>query len=92
MVAYNRDDIADADTLIEAWIERNPIKRSKGDSRIKEYCISVWALVGHLKGVGWSVESAARDYRIPVDAVRAAVAYYDRYTDVIEDRLEANEV
>jgi uncharacterized protein (DUF433 family) len=89
MVAYNRDDIADADALIETWIDRYG---RKGDARIKGTGVHVWALIGYLQGAqeNWDIERAARDYQLPVEAVRAAVAYYDRYAMFIEDVLEAN--
>jgi len=52
--------------------------------------VSVWALVGYLEAVHGDVSRVADDYRLPLEAVEAAVTYYRQYKQLIDDRLEAN--
>lgn len=90
MVAQDRDEAAETDALIEAWIEPNPYRSGAADVRLKEYGVSVWAIVGYLQGVGGDAERVARAYDVPVAAVRAAQAYYARHSAVIDARMAAN--
>ena len=66
----------DQDELIPTYIEANPYRPGAEDVRLRVYGIPVWALIGHLHGIAWDFPRTARDYRIPVEAVHAAVAYY----------------
>ena len=90
MVAQNRDETAEASALIKAWIEPDPYRSGAGDVRLREYGVHVWAIVGYLQGVDGDIEHVARAYDVPVDAVRAAQAYYARHTVIIDDRMAAN--
>jgi uncharacterized protein (DUF433 family) len=36
------------------------------------------------------VEQTAEEYQLPADAVRAAIAYYQRHVDVINARIVTN--
>ena len=90
MVAQGQDEAAEARSLIDAWIELDPHRPGAGDVRLREYGVHVWAIVGYLQGVDGDIEHVARAYDIPVDAVRAAQAYYDKYAAIIEDRMAAN--
>lgn len=76
--------------LIDKWIRTDPYKPGPADVRIADTGIHVWALIGYLPAVGNNVEQVARDYDLPVEAVRAAVAYHREHRDVIDGRLEAN--
>ncbi len=91
MVAQQRDETDEASALIEKWIERDPSHPQIGDARLKEYGVHVWAIIGYLQGARGDMEHVADDFDVPVDAVRAAQAYYDRYAAFIEDRMAANE-
>ena len=46
--------------------------------------------MGYLEAVHDDVARAAHDYRLPQEAVEAALAYYRRYKTFIDARLEAN--
>ncbi len=76
--------------LIARWIEPHPWKRSVADARLKDYKIAVWALIGGLRMRGGDIAQAAEDYRIPREAMEAALAYYQQHRAVIDDRLVAN--
>ena len=90
MVAQGRDETTEASALIDAWIELDPRRRGAANVRIREYCVHVWALIGHMPSETWDAEEVAHAYDIPVDAARAAHAYYARHATVIEARIDAN--
>ena len=76
--------------LIDKYIEPNPYRPGAAEARVVEYAVPVWALVGHLEAVHDDVAQVAHDYRLPREAVEAALAYYRRYKTLIDARLEAN--
>ena len=78
------------DQLIASYIESNPHRPGLEDVRLREFGVPVWALIGHLHGVRWDISRTARDYRVPVEAVNAAVAYYKKHKLLIEARIDAN--
>lgn len=78
--------------LIARWIEPHPWKGSAAEARLKESGISVWAIIGQLWAEGRDALRVAEDYEIPLEAVEAALAYYDQHRAVIDDRLAANEL
>jgi uncharacterized protein (DUF433 family) len=55
------------------------------------YGVSVWALIGYLRGAHASVEQVAHDYDLPVEAVEAANAYYRRHKRLIDSRIAVND-
>ncbi len=76
--------------LIEQYIERLP-GEGIGDARIRDYGVDVWALVMYYQhAVDEDVDSVARDYHIPREAVAAALAYYRQHPDVIDGRIRTN--
>lgn len=76
--------------LIERWIEPNPHRPGRDEARLRDYGVSIWALVGYWEAVGRDLARVAHDYRLPEEAVRAALAYYRRSRAVIDARIEAN--
>jgi uncharacterized protein (DUF433 family) len=53
---------------------------------------AVWAIVGYWRdAVGGDEEQVAADYAVPVEAVRATLAYYRRHREAIDARLAAND-
>lgn len=62
--------------------------------------IAVWAIVGHMKAVTGLTElaevsdevvaSVATDYDVSIDAVKAALLYYQEHRAVIDGFLEEN--
>ena len=90
MAVRGRDEAAEASALIDAWIEPDPYRAGEANARIREYGVHVWALIGHLWGMGGDVDQVAQDYDVPVDAVRAARAFYARHSTIIDARIAAN--
>ena len=78
------------DTIITRYIEQNPHYASLDAARVKEYGVSVWALIAHLRAVGGDVARVAADYALPCEAVEAAIAYYRRHKNLIDARIAAN--
>ena len=84
--------IQERQDLVTKWIRPHPRRRGVEEARLVKPQISVWALVGHLRTVGWDVNRTAEAYRIPPEAVEAALAYYEQHRTEIDARLAANAV
>ncbi|MGH2585195.1 MAG: hypothetical protein ACRDJE_09795 [Dehalococcoidia bacterium] len=76
--------------LIAKHIEPNPNKPGADEVRIKGYLTPVWALIGDYRGQGGDIGAVARGYRVPVEVVEAALAYYRKHREIIDNRLAAN--
>jgi len=84
-------DDARREELIKRYIELNPNKPGRAEARIANALVPVWALVSYLPAVNGDLEQVAEDYEIPIEAVEAALAFYDRHRAIIDDRIRANE-
>ncbi len=78
-----------SDALVAAYIEQNPNRFGTDEARLKGYGVAVWAIIGYWKGAGDLTETT-EGYDVPIEAVEAALAYYDRHGDIIDARLDAN--
>jgi len=76
--------------LIDRWIEPNPHKRQADEAWLVDFATPVWALVGYLTAVNGDADQVAIDYRVPREAVDAALAYYRRHQAIIDARIAAN--
>jgi uncharacterized protein (DUF433 family) len=77
------------DELIERYIELNPRRPGRDRAQIRGAGVEVWALVAWYRdSASKNVEEIATAYDIPVDAVRAALAYYAREKNLIDAWLE----
>ncbi len=79
-----------AEDLIAKYIEENPYYPGPADVRLRNACVPVWALILYWKAAERDSARVAADYAVPLEAVEAAVAYYQQNTAVIEARLAAN--
>lgn len=61
------------------------------DARLKASGVQVWAIIGYLKAAQGDEEWVAGGYDIPVEAVRAARAYYKKHKAAIDARLAMND-
>lgn len=75
---------------IAHWIKPNPYKPGKGEVRIRDTGVPVWALIGYLPAVADDPAQVARDYELPLEAVQAAIAYYQKHRAAIDARLDQN--
>jgi uncharacterized protein (DUF433 family) len=76
--------------LIARYIEPDPWHPGPADVQVRGYGVPVWALVGHLPAVDHNPEQLARAYDLPLEAVEAALAYYEANRALIDGRLAAN--
>lgn len=78
--------------LIERYIDPHwdCYPGGRGDARLKDYGVPVWALVGQLRAIGGDLEQLAADYELPLEAASAALAYYRRNKKYIDARLLLN--
>ncbi len=90
MVARREDQSLPEDELIEKWIEPNPFRPGPARARLREYGVSVWALIGYLQGLDGDPIRVAEEFDIPPEAVHAALAYYRRHQAAIDSRIAAN--
>ena len=77
---------------VTKWICPHPRRRGVEEARLVAPQIAVWALIGHLRTVDWEIARTAAAYRIPVEAVEAALLYYRQHQAAIDARLAANVV
>jgi uncharacterized protein (DUF433 family) len=80
----------DTAALIARYIEPNPDRPGVDDARLVAYGVPVWALIGHYDAIGRDAAVVARGYRVRLEAVQAALAYYERHKAVIDARIAAN--
>lgn len=78
---------ADADKLIQCYIEPNPHKPGAAEARLRKSGVSVWAIVDYWYGVNFDKTQTAQDYDLPAEAVDAALAYYKKHKALIDARL-----
>jgi len=71
---------------IDRYIEHDP-QRPWEDALMRENAVPVWAIVGYVLGTDGDCVKTANDYEIPVEAVDAALAYYQRHRTAIDARL-----
>lgn len=77
--------------LIDRYIAPARSGRGPEEATLSDSGTAVWALIGYWEGAGGDEKQVAVDYELPVDAVRAALAYYRRHAAVINARLAAND-
>ena len=76
--------------LIKRYIGPDLLKGGKGNARLKDYGVHVWALIGHMPPTATSAAQVAEDYSLPVEAVEAAYAFYEQNRCAIDARLAEN--
>lgn len=75
------------DQLIAKYIEPDDGFSTADRAWIAESSFHVRTIVRELKHNGWDIEATATEYNLPVEAVRAAVAFYERNRDVIDAKF-----
>ena len=74
------------DALIARYTEENPYKPGRANARLVDYGIAVCALIGALDAANRNIAEVATDYELPPEAINAAIAFYQRYKAIIDDR------
>lgn len=66
----------DQQKLIERYIDLDTDRYPGGraDARLRDYEVSVWALIGQLRAINGDAAQLARDFELPTEAVEAVLA------------------
>ena len=78
------------EAVMAQYLEPNPYRPGPADIRLRAYCVPVKPLVTYCEVAGRDTVRVATDYTIPLAAVEAALAYYERNRTVIDARIAAN--
>lgn len=78
------------DHLLADYIERPSSHPGIADARIAGSSVPVWAIIGYLRAADWDIQQTADDYGIAIDAVNAAIAFYELHQEAIDARISAN--
>jgi len=73
--------------MIERYIEQSPARPGANGARLRDYGVSVWALVAYYQAAGGDVDRVAADYELPREAVEAVLAYYRQHKASIDARI-----
>jgi len=89
-VATIRQQTPTSDERFSHYIEENPFKPGLANARLVESGMAIWAFAGALEAAENDATQMARDYELFPEQVEAAIAYYRRYKEIIDDRRTAN--
>ena len=73
--------------LIERYIEQDAARLGANGARLRDYGVSVWALIAYLQAAGGNIERVAADYHLPREAMEAALAYYRQHRAIVDGRI-----
>ena len=71
------------------WLEPKPYKEFTRQWGLKGRNMTVWNLVADVVVSGLTPEEVAKDYRLPEEAVREALDYYNANQEWIDAEVEA---
>lgn len=84
----------DDKSLIETYIEEDPERPGPSEARLVDSGVPVWAIIGTLRLSEGPMDhlalQVADEYDIPVEAVTAAIRYFEQHRIAILGRLAAN--
>lgn len=66
----------------EPWGPDNP-----GAARLRGSLVHVWALVGPVRGYNADIRRVAKEFDLPVKAVRAAMVYYNEHREEVDAEI-----
>lgn len=80
------------DRLIAKYLEPHTYRPGKAYWRVKNRGCAVWAIIGSYRRAEGPdlIERLAMSWGVPTDAIRAALAYYERHQSIIDTFIEAN--
>lgn len=77
------------DELIARYLEPNPYKPGKAHYRLVESGMSVWAFAGWLVAANGDLAFLAEDLELSPAQVDAALAFYERHKEIVDDHRGA---
>lgn len=84
---HTHDHEDDIDALVARHVELLSPFDTPDDARLVESGARVTVVITQLYLEYWDVDEVARAYDVPVEAVQAAIAYYERHKAVIDARM-----
>jgi uncharacterized protein (DUF433 family) len=84
---YDAEHPDPSDALIARHIDLGDGFPTPDDARLRATGVHVTTIIRQLDRDGGAIDRVARAYRVPPEAVRAAIAYYERHKDVIDARI-----
>jgi uncharacterized protein (DUF433 family) len=75
---------------IDRYIKLDSSRLTPDEAIVLPSEVKVWAVIGDLRTNDGDVSCTASGYDLPEEAVHAALAYYDRHRDMIDNRLDRN--
>jgi uncharacterized protein (DUF433 family) len=78
--------------LIQRHVRPDPNRPGADEVRLVDTGVRLWAIVGDYLAADGDIDQVVKDYGLAHEAVEAALFYYKRHKDVIDNRLAANAV
>ncbi len=78
--------------LIARYIAPDPHHPGIARYQLRESAISVWALVAYYETVEHDLQRVADDYDLPLEQVRAALAFYTEHAESIDAYLSSRRI
>lgn len=78
------------DELIARYLEPNPYKPGKAYYRLVESGMAMWVFAGRLEAANYDLAQVAWEYDISPAQIDAALAFYERYKEIVDDRRTSN--
>jgi hypothetical protein len=85
-----RTRVAVANKLIDRWVEPSPHKPGPAEAWVLPGCVSIWVVICQLEIEAGKAEVVAEDYELPLEAVQAAIAYYQSHKKAVDRRIARN--
>jgi uncharacterized protein (DUF433 family) len=73
--------------LIERYVESDPDQPGSNGARLRDHGVSIWALIAYYRAARGDIDRVAADYELPVEAVKAALAYYRKHKASTDARI-----
>jgi len=89
MLHHGTREPAEEHEMVERLILVDP--SNPAESHTLEGGVPIYALIGYARVVGGDVERVAGAYHLSLEAVRAALAYYERNRAAVDAFLAAND-
>lgn len=78
------------DELIARYLEPNPYKPGKANYRLVESGMAMWAFANVLEAENGNLAYIADGWEISPAQIDAAIAFYERHREVVDDQRIAN--
>lgn len=82
---------AERQDLIARYVVSDPHHPGIARYRLRDSAISVWTLVAYYDAVSHDLNQVAYDYDLPIEQVRAALAFYVEHADAIDAYLRSRQ-